>query len=66
MGPFKSFEDIPSRYQFAIVVSLRARNLHAGAKPLMPPASRKFHRIAQQEAMAGLLNVLILPPEHKP
>ncbi|MGH9480827.1 MAG: DNA-directed RNA polymerase subunit omega [Terriglobales bacterium] len=56
LGPFVSIEDIPSRYQFVHVVARRARKLQNGARPLVPPSSRKPTRIAQQEAMSGLLD----------
>lgn len=63
MGPFQGFDNIPSRYQFAVVVSLRARALQGGARPLMLSSSRNCSRIAQQEAMAGRLDFFVLPPE---
>lgn len=56
LGPFASIEDIPSRYQFVHVVARRARKLQNGARPLVPPSSRKPTRVAQQEAMNGLLD----------
>ncbi|MGH9415655.1 MAG: DNA-directed RNA polymerase subunit omega [Terriglobales bacterium] len=56
MGPFASIEDLPSRYQFVHVVARRARKLQAGARPLKAVTSRKPTRIAQLEAMAGLLD----------
>ena len=55
-GPFNSIEDVPSRYQFVHVVARRARKLQGGARPLLPPNSRKPTRISQQEAMSGLLD----------
>ncbi|HEY7839018.1 MAG TPA: DNA-directed RNA polymerase subunit omega [Terriglobales bacterium] len=55
-GPFTSIEDVPSRYLFMHVVARRARKLQGGARPLLPPSSRKATRIAQQEAMKGLLD----------
>ncbi|HXR97596.1 MAG TPA: DNA-directed RNA polymerase subunit omega [Terriglobales bacterium] len=56
LGPFVSIEDVPSRYQFVHVVARRARKLQGGARPLVAPNSRKPTRIAQQEAMAGVLD----------
>ncbi|MGH9468157.1 MAG: DNA-directed RNA polymerase subunit omega [Terriglobales bacterium] len=61
-GPFASFEDVPSRYQFVHIVARRARKLQGGAPPLLTPVSRKFTRIAQQEAMSGLLEFTFLHP----
>ena len=65
MGPFNGIEAIPSRFQFATVVARRARNLQGGAQPLLVSASRNFPRIAEQEAMAGLLDFYVLPLEPK-
>ena len=65
-GPFTSIEDVPSRYQFVHIVARRARKLQGGARPLLPPSSRKPTRVAQQEAMAGLIDytfVNVNPPE---
>jgi len=56
LGPFESIEDVPSRYQFVHVVARRARKIQGGARPLLPPTSRKPTRVAQQEAMSGLLD----------
>lgn len=61
-GPFASVEDVPSRYKFVHVVARRARKLQGGQHPLLTPQSRKFTRVAQQEAMAGLLEVTTLKP----
>ena len=55
-GPFSSIESIPSRYQFVHVVARRARKLQNGARPMGPSHSRKPTRIAQQEAIAGLID----------
>ena len=63
LGPFASLEDVPSRYQFVHVVARRARKLQGGSRPLVTPNSRKFTRISQQEAMAGLLDITFLPAE---
>lgn len=62
MGPFVSIEDVPSRYQFVHVVARRARKLQNGSRPLMPAGSRKHTRIAQQEAMSGLLDFTLIQP----
>lgn len=69
LGPFASIEDVPSRYQFVHVVARRARKLQGGVRPLVTPGSRKFTRIAQQEAMGGLLEITFLsaePPAGEP
>ena len=60
MGPFTSIEDVPSRYQFVHVVARRARKLQSGARPLVASISRKYTRVAQQEAMAGALDFTLV------
>lgn len=62
LGPFNSIEDVPSRYQFVHVVARRARKLQGGVRPLVSPGSRKPTRIAQQEAMAGVLDFTLIAP----
>jgi DNA-directed RNA polymerase omega subunit len=59
-GPFASIEDVPSRYQFMHIVARRARKLQGGARPLVPSSSRKPTRIAQQEAMKGMLDFTLV------
>lgn len=59
-GPFVSIEDVPSRYQFVHVVARRARKLQGGARPLVNPLSRKPTRVAQQEALAGHLDFVLI------
>ena len=63
MGPFKSSEDVPSRYQFVHVVARRARKIQNGAAPKLNSISRKPTRIAEEEAMQGLLEVVIPPAD---
>ncbi|MGH9533709.1 MAG: DNA-directed RNA polymerase subunit omega [Terriglobales bacterium] len=53
--PYQSLEDVPSRYQFVHVVSRRARKLQGGAPPMLSVASKKPTRIAEQEALQGLV-----------
>ena len=66
MGPFTSIEEVPSRYQFVHVVARRARKLQSGARPLISTSSRKYTRVAQQEAMAGALDFTLVQPEAPP
>ena len=61
MGPFRSIEEVPSRYQFVHIVARRARKLQGGSRALLNSPSRKPTRVAQHEAMAGLLEV-VTPP----
>jgi DNA-directed RNA polymerase omega subunit len=62
MGPFRSIEEVPSRYQFVHIVARRARKLQGGSRPLLNSPSRKPTRVAQHEAMAGVLEV-VTPPK---
>lgn len=55
MQAYKSIEDIPSRYEFVHVVSRRARKLQSGARPILNTTVRKPTRLAEMEAMAGLV-----------
>ena len=66
IGPFAGIDEIPNRYRFATLVFRRARRLQGGAPPLMPPESHNCSRVAQQEAMAGLLDFSVPAPEIKP
>ncbi|MGH9491295.1 MAG: DNA-directed RNA polymerase subunit omega [Terriglobales bacterium] len=52
---YQSIEDVPSRYQFVHVISRRARKLQGGAQPLISVPSKKPTRIAELEAMQGLI-----------
>lgn len=52
---YQSLEDVPSRYQFVHVVARRARKLQGGAPPAITVVSKKPTRIAELEAMQGLI-----------
>jgi len=58
MGPFRSIEEVPSRYQFVHIVARRARKLQGGSRPLLNSPSRKPTRVAQHEAMSGVLEII--------
>jgi len=51
--------DIPqnfdSKFRFILVAAKRARQLQAGAKPLIQTQSKKSTRVAQQEVEAGIV-----------
>ncbi|MEW5979301.1 MAG: DNA-directed RNA polymerase subunit omega [Acidobacteriota bacterium] len=51
---------IHSKYRFIILAAKRARQLHAGAKPLVPSCGKKPVRIAQEEVAAGLVEYEVL------
>ena len=55
MAAYHSIEDVPSRYELVHVIARRARKIQGGARPMVPSPSRKPTRIAQFEAMGGLL-----------
>jgi DNA-directed RNA polymerase subunit omega len=48
-------QDMDSKFRFILVAAKRARQLQAGAKPLVQTQSRKVTRVAQQEVGAGLV-----------
>jgi DNA-directed RNA polymerase subunit omega len=48
-------QDIDSKFRFILVAAKRARQLQAGARPLIQTQSKKVTRIAQQEVGAGLV-----------
>ncbi len=48
-------QGIESKFRFILVAARRARQLQAGAKPLIQTQSKKVTRIAQQEVEAGLV-----------
>jgi len=48
-------EGIDSKFRFILVAAKRARQLQAGARPLVQTNSKKLTRVAQQEVSAGLV-----------
>ncbi len=48
-------QGIDSKYRFILVAAKRARQLQAGAKPLIQTSSKRATRIAQMELEAGVL-----------
>ena len=48
-------QNMDSKFRFILVAAKRARQLQAGAKPLVQTQSRKVTRVAQQELEAGLV-----------
>ncbi len=53
---------IDSKFRFILIAAKRARQLQAGAKPLVQSTSKKPTRIAQQEVAAGLVPFELLAP----
>ena len=52
---------IESKFRFILVAAKRARQLQAGAKPLIQTSSKKVTRVAQTEVLSGLVPVHITP-----
>lgn len=48
-------QNMDSKFRFILVVAKRARQLQAGARPLIQTQSKKVTRVAQQEVEAGLV-----------
>jgi DNA-directed RNA polymerase subunit omega len=48
-------QGIDSKYRFILVAAKRARQLQAGAKPLIQTSSKRATRVAQMELEAGVL-----------
>jgi len=55
-------ENLDSKFRFILVAAKRARQLQAGAKPLIQTASKRPTRVAQQEVRAGLVPIEIIRP----
>ncbi len=55
-------QGIDSKFRFILVAAKRARQLQAGAKPLIQTSSKKPTRIAQQEVEASLVPFEIVEP----
>jgi len=53
---------VDSKYRYILLAAKRARQLQAGAKPLVHTNSRKPTRIAQEELDAGMLQFEYLTP----
>ena len=50
-------QGIESKFRFILVAAKRARQLQAGAKPLIQTPSKKVTKIAMQEVEAGLVPI---------
>ena len=58
----ESVDSIDSKFRFILIAAKRARQLQAGAKPLIPhTTSRKPTRIAQEEVRAGAVKFELIP-----
>ena len=52
-------QNLDSKFRFILVAARRARQLQAGAKPLIQTPSTRSTRVAQQEVEAGLVPIEI-------
>ncbi len=62
--------DVPqgmdSKFRFILVAAKRARQLQAGARPLVQTPTKKVTKVAQMEVEAGLVPLEMLgPPEEE-
>ncbi len=53
-------QGIDSKFRYILVAAKRARQLQAGAKPMIQTQSKKLTKVAQQEVEAGLVPFLNL------
>jgi DNA-directed RNA polymerase subunit omega len=53
--------NMDSKFRFILVAAKRARQLQAGARPLIQTATKRSTRVAQQEVGAGLVPIEVLP-----
>ena len=51
-------QNLDSKFRFILVAARRARQLQAGAKPLIQTPTKRSTRVAQQEVGAGLDGVV--------
>ena len=54
-------QNLDSKFRFILVAARRARQLQAGAKPLIQTPAKRSTRMAQQEVAAGLVPIEIIP-----
>jgi DNA-directed RNA polymerase subunit omega len=55
-------QKLDSKFRFILVAAKRARQLQAGARPLIQSTAKRLTRVAQQEVMAGLVPFELLAP----
>jgi len=55
-------QDMDSKFRFILVAAKRARQLQAGARPLVQTPSKKVTRVAQQEVAANLVPFEVFEP----
>jgi DNA-directed RNA polymerase subunit omega len=57
-------QNLDSKFRFILVAARRARQLQAGAKPLIQTPTKRPTWVAQQEVGAGLVPIEIVPLEN--
>ena len=64
--PMKTTADLDeSKFRIILLIAARAKQIQAGAKPLVHTIARKATRIAREEFKAGLIPYVIIPaPVH--
>ncbi|MGA9058958.1 MAG: DNA-directed RNA polymerase subunit omega [Terriglobia bacterium] len=55
-------QKLDSKFRYILVAAKRARQLQAGARPLIQSTSKRLTRVAQQEVMAGLVPFELFAP----
>jgi DNA-directed RNA polymerase subunit omega len=55
-------QKLDSKFRYILVAAKRARQLQAGARPLIQSTAKRLTRVAQQEVMAGLVPFELLAP----
>ena len=55
-------QKMDSKFRYILVAAKRARQLQAGARPLIQSAEKRLTRVAQAEVGAGLVPFELLTP----
>jgi DNA-directed RNA polymerase subunit omega len=55
-------QKLDSKFRYILVAAKRARQLQAGARPLIQTTEKRLTRVAQQEVAAGLVPFELLAP----
>jgi DNA-directed RNA polymerase subunit omega len=55
-------QKLDSKFRYILVAAKRARQLQAGARPLIQSTAKRLTRVAQQEVAAGLVPFELLAP----
>jgi DNA-directed RNA polymerase subunit omega len=55
-------QKLDSKFRYILIAAKRARQLQAGARPLIQSTAKRLTRVAQQEVAAGLVPFELLAP----